>query len=146
MKYKNVPLEVSLHMRYLHQDMGMKARDIIKKYPQYSKSSIYHHVNKSLKVVKEQNNKGGRTTKMSVRDQRILRKYVYRLCETDRTFTSKKLQLESGITSITNRTFRYYLNKLGFRYLQTRKKSLLSSNDLQNRLKFAKQMLKNCVD
>ena len=44
---------------------------------------------------------------MSVRDQRILRKYVYLLRETDRTVTSKKLQLELGITSITNRTFRY---------------------------------------
>ena len=120
MKYKKVPLEVSLHMRYLHQDMGMKTRDI-KKYPQYSKSSIYRHANKSLGVVKEQKNKGGRPTKMSVRDQRILRKYVYR----------------------TNSTFRYYLNKLGFRYLQTRKKGLLSSNDLKDRLKFAKQMLKN---
>ena len=107
MKYKKAPLEVSVHMRYLHQDLGIKTRAIIKKYPQYSKSSIYRHANKSSGVVKEQKNKGGRPTKMSVRDQRILRKYVYLLRETDRTVTSKKLQLELGITSITNRTFRY---------------------------------------
>ena len=116
-KYKKIPLEVSVHMRYLHQNMGVKTRDIIKKYPQYYKSSNYCHGNESLGVVKEQNNKGGRPTKMTVTDQRIIKKYVYQLRESDRTFTSKKLQLESGITSITNRTFRYYLNKLGFQYL-----------------------------
>ena len=62
MKYKKVLLEVSVHVqvRYLHQDMGMKTRDIIKRYPQV--------------VVKEQNNKSGRPTKMTVRDQRIIKK------------------------------------------------------------------------
>ena len=62
MKYKKVLLEVSVHvhMRYLHQDMGMKTRDTIKKYPQV--------------VVKEQNNKSDRPTKMTVRDQRIIKK------------------------------------------------------------------------
>ena len=57
--------------------MGMKARDILKKYPQYSKSSTYRHVNKSLGVVKEQNNKGDRPTKMTARDQPVIEKYVY---------------------------------------------------------------------
>ena len=89
--------------------MGMKARDILKKYPQYSKSNTYGHVNKSLGVVKEQKNKGGRSTKMTVRDQRIIKKYVYRSHESDRTLTSEKLQLKSDATSISNRTFRYYL-------------------------------------
>ena len=68
MKYKKVPLEVSVRMTYLHQEMGMKTRDITKKYPQYSTLSKYRHANKSLHVVKEQKNKGGRLTKMTVRD------------------------------------------------------------------------------
>ena len=53
MKYKKVHLEVSVHMRYLHQDMGMMIRDTIRKYPQYSKSNTYRHANKSLGVAKE---------------------------------------------------------------------------------------------
>ena len=92
--------------------------------------------------MKEQKNKGDRPTKMTVRDQQIIKKHVYQLHESERTFTSKKLQLESGITSIFNRTFRYYLNKLGFQYFQTQKKGLLSLVDLKNRLKFAKQNAK----
>ena len=55
-------------MTYLHQEMGMKTRDITKKYPQYSTLSTYRHAHKSLHVVKEQKNKGGRPTKMTVRD------------------------------------------------------------------------------
>ena len=53
MKYKKVPLKISVHMRYLHQDMGMIIRETMKKYQQYSKSSTYRHANKSLGVVKE---------------------------------------------------------------------------------------------
>ena len=90
--------------------MGMKTRRILKEYPQYSKSSAYFHVDKSLGVVKKQKNKGGGPTKMTVRDQPVITKYVYRLHESDRALTSEKLQLESGATSsISNRTFRYYL-------------------------------------
>ena len=68
MKLKKVPLEVSVRMTYLHQEMGMKTRDITKKYPQYSTLSAFRHAHKSLHVVKEQKNKGGRPTKMTVRD------------------------------------------------------------------------------
>ena len=139
---QKVPFEVFVHTRYLHQDMGMTTRDIIKKYPQYSKSSTYRHANKSLGVVKGQKNKGCRPSKMIVRDQWVIKFYVYRLRESDRTFTSKRLQVESGITSISNRTFRYYLNKSGFRYLETQKRGLLPSSDLKNQLKFKKKKKK----
>ena len=66
-------------------------------------------MNKSLGVVKEQNNKGGRPTKMTIRDQSIIKKYVYWSDESDRTLTSEELQLESGATNISNRTCKYYL-------------------------------------
>lgn len=60
-------------------------------------------------VVKEQNNKGGRPTKMTIRDQSVIKKYVYWSDESDRTLTSEELQLESGATNISNRTCKYYL-------------------------------------
>ena len=60
-------------------------------------------------VVKEQNNKGGIPTKMTVRDQSVIKKYVYWSDESDRTLTSEELQLESGATNISNRTCKYYL-------------------------------------
>ena len=66
-------------------------------------------MNKSLGVVKEQNNKGGRPTKMTIRDQSVIKKYVYWSDESDRTLTSEELQLESGATNISNRTCKYYL-------------------------------------
>ena len=56
MKYKKVPLEVSVPVSYLNEIMGMKTRDIIKNCPQYSKSRTYGHAKKSLGVVKEQKN------------------------------------------------------------------------------------------
>jgi len=42
--YFKISLEVSLYLRYLHQDKGVPGKKLVKKYPKYSKSSIYHHM------------------------------------------------------------------------------------------------------
>ena len=36
-----VPLEVFLHLRYLHQDKGTREKVLLKMYPKLSKTSIY---------------------------------------------------------------------------------------------------------
>ena len=38
---KKIPLEVTIYMRYLYYDEKIKAKEIVKRYPEYSKTSIY---------------------------------------------------------------------------------------------------------
>ena len=44
---------------------------------------------------------------------------------------------------VSNRTIRRYLNRNGFKYLQARKKGLISDKDKRERLKFARSMRRN---
>ena len=49
-RYKKMPLDVSIHIRYLHQDMGVGGVDLCKRYPNFSKTSIYRHMTKKLGI------------------------------------------------------------------------------------------------
>ena len=43
-----VPLEVSLHLTYLHQDKGIREKELLKMYPKLSKTTIYRHAKKPV--------------------------------------------------------------------------------------------------
>lgn len=42
-RYKKLPIEVWIHVRYLHQDKGEKIVDICKRYSHLPKTSIFRH-------------------------------------------------------------------------------------------------------
>ena len=79
-----------------------------------------------------------------MRQKRSIIQNINILREENSNFTSKKLLLSSGINrnDISPRTVRRFLNKNGYHYLQTRKKGILSKNDVRKRYKFAKMMRK----
>ena len=64
------------------------------------------------------------------------------LRRTGKSFNSKRIQADSGIKHASNRAIRRTLNKHGYFYLQSRKKGLLSVNNLKLHVKFARKMLK----
>ncbi len=43
-QYNNIPLSASLEMRELHQKKGLKGKELVKRYKQYSKTQIYRHM------------------------------------------------------------------------------------------------------
>ena len=142
-KYKKIPLQVSVHLRYLHQDKGERLCELIKRYPQYSKSSIHRHsilpvgdVKKDLRHVNK-----GRPLKLSARDNRNIISTLNKLRETVGDFSSMDIQRESGIKKqeASNRTIRRLLRGNGYKYSQCRKKGLLLKSDLSARLKFARK-------
>ena len=36
--------DVSVHLRYLYQDKGVKCSELCKRYPEYPRSTIRHHM------------------------------------------------------------------------------------------------------
>ena len=42
-KYKKIRMDVSIYVRYLHQDKGEDLKDLILRYPEYSKTSLHSH-------------------------------------------------------------------------------------------------------
>ena len=71
---QRVPLELSIHWRYLHQDARKSCLEITKmrSYGKYSKATICRHMKKSigdLAVDKREENQG-RLPKLSIRQKR----------------------------------------------------------------------------
>ena len=78
-----IPLEVSLHLRYLSQDKGETLVDLCKRYPKYSKTSIFRHSKKPIGDTKPDrrvnNKKAGRKKLLTDRDVRQLNNSLVKL-------------------------------------------------------------------
>ena len=133
-----VPLDVSIHWRYLHQDVGKTYSEISKmrSYWKYSKATICRHMKKNIGdlVVDNQGrisvkNNQGRPPKLSVRQKR------------DGKLLCKKVMVKAGIPpSITEETVRRVLRKTGLKWTRVQRKGILTKNDLKLRLKFARKV------
>ena len=142
-----MPLEVSLLLRYLHQELGETLNRLQELYPQYKRTTIYRHMKKPMAEVSERDRPGGtggRPRKGSARDKRKLVNALMKLRETEGNFSATDIQREVGIpeSQMSNRTVRRYLNKMGYRVSQCRRKGILLKEDLVKRLAFAKKCKK----
>jgi hypothetical protein len=67
-----VPKETSIYMRYLFQDKGLRGNELLKRFPKYSKATIYRHAKLPINDVatfdKGKHSKG-RPRKLSIRDE-----------------------------------------------------------------------------
>lgn len=144
MKYKRMPLAVSVHLRYLHQDLGLKGKDLVKRYPEYPCRTIYYHMKLPIcqERVDRRHNNPGRPRKLSLRDERKLVAQINKLRRTAGVFNSKHIQEAAGISekSVSNRTVRRRLNKLTYKYLQCRRKGQVTPKDMKKRLHFARKV------
>ena len=81
-----------------------------------------------------------RVEKINSRNKRILRQTLLTLHKNVNHFTSRRVHFDSGMEHVSNRTVHHYINKLGFYYLRSRKKGLLSVKYLKLRRKFCQKI------
>ena len=135
--------ELSIYLRYLQQDQNLSNRTLTRRYPQFSLPTIWRHTTKKIEVhLKQTKGKGERKHKLSLRDERPMIRSLYYARKQDGNFTSKRIKLYSGVSSVHDRTVRRVLNKYGYHFRQARLKGLLTENDLKLRMKFAKDIKK----
>jgi len=142
---KAIPLEHSVEMRVMYQIGGLRGEKLLKRFPQYSKAAIYKHakkeINATTKSIEDKRHVlKGRNRTLTARDCRKILRAVIRLREIVGTFTLRKIQLEAGLNHLSNRTFRRYLNRVGYYYLRSRKKGLSTKNDIKKRMKFCRNV------
>ena len=140
--YKPVPLDVSIHLRYLHQDLGLTGPALMKRYRQYSRASIFRHMKKRTGdvVADKRRQNSGRPRLLSARDKRSILKQVPLLRKSKGgNFRFKDIRDGSGIRSdISDITVRRILYNAGYGFLIAPRKGILNANDTQIRLKYAK--------
>ena len=144
-KLTKIPLPVSIRIRYLFQDKGVRGKELIKMFPKYSRRSIYRHASKPIDAVADDKRKQnpGRPRKLSTRDTRAIIREIPRLRESVGSFTTKRLKVATGIGDrVCDETVRRALKDADYGYYHSRKKGLLKANDLRERLKFSKKVKK----
>ena len=93
--------ELSIYLRYLHQDQNLSIRSLSRRYPQFSLQTNGRHATKKIEVYpKQTKGKGGRKTKLSLRDERSkIRPLPYKRKQ-DGNFTLKRIKLYSGVSGL----------------------------------------------
>ncbi|XP_020908732.1 uncharacterized protein LOC110250293 [Exaiptasia diaphana] len=121
-------------------------RSIGKKY-NISKTSAHRFVKEKVRILYPktvETKRRGRKRKLSERDVRQLDRAVKDLRRNNVNFTAMDVVKHAGFKGdeAHKRTFTRYLNSLGYKYLITRRKGLLSDVDKTKRLQYARAMLK----
>ena len=118
--------EHSAKIRAAYQLSNVRGKKLLKMFPQYSKAAIYKQAKKKPlngdPVFDKRKMNKGRPNKLSVQDERSILRTIPKLREELGNFTSRHVQVESGVTHVSNRTIRNMLNKGGYHYLRSRKK------------------------
>ena len=128
-------------MRYLFQDKGLRGNELLKRFPKYSKATIYRHAKGPIDEVttfdKRKHNKG-RPRKLSIREERNIIRHL-RICRTTvGSFSASRLRAMAGISpDVSPWCIRRTLNRHGYRYLHSRKKGLMTRKDVVRRYRFA---------
>ena len=134
----------SLYMRLLFQEQKLSAAEIKKRFPQYSRATIYRHINRPLtERTDRRSSNRGRPSKLTDQDIRQILRKIPVLRQKQGTFTIKRLRLEAGVNHVSIHTVRRVLKQNGYSYLHSRKKGLLKKKDCQLRMKFARKNLRD---
>ena len=144
-----VPIDVSIHWRFLHQDMGKTWREIQstkKLYRKFSKATISRHMTKRIgdNTIDKRSNNKGRPKKISDRDRRNILRQVEVLRSQGRVnFTVKRVKSMAGLSStVCDETIRLVMKSDGLTLRNAAKKGVLTKADLTKRLKFAKRVVR----
>ena len=145
--YTAMPLDVSLHIRYLTQDLGLRCSEVRKRYPRYSLATIYRHAKANIgdTVIDKRCNNIGRPKVLSQRDKRMIVSQVPKVRrETNGNFTLYDLRKAANVAEhVSGNTVRRVLYNAGYGYRNKRRKGILTEKDVKLRFKFAKYAQKN---
>lgn len=140
---QKIPPDVSVYLRYLYQDLHLRGKALVDRFPRYSRASIYRHAKKPIGVTPEDKRHGnkGRPPILTERDKRCILRELPRIEAEHGSYTVKHVLVETNLyNKVSRRTVGRFLNKQGLRYLHTRKKGLMSRQDLKKRVKFARKV------
>ena len=145
-KYTKVPPEVSVHLRYLYQDAGYTGKQLVQRFKQYSKSSIYRHANiRTKKVVPDRRAQNkGIPPKMSIRLQRSIIRTIPKLRKVyGTTYGMKEIRTDANVPKeISDRSVARVLYRSGYKHRTARQKGVLTEKDMKLRLQFARTACK----
>ena len=110
---------------------------------QYSKVQVYMHANKPINGEAGFDKcklKRSWPKRLRVQDTRSIKCSLLKLRRMEGTFTLKCIQMQAGVTHLSNRTVIKNLNSSGYKYLQSCKKGLMTHKDTKLCLAYYKDI------
>ena len=144
-KLLKVPIQVFIHLWYICQDKGLRGKELLKRYPQYSKVTIYRYPTKPVQVLPQAKTpqRRGRPSKLTDREKQQILVEIKKIRATVGSFATKRLREAAGVqTGLSDETVRHFLHSQGYRYYHSRKNGLITPEDLKRRLKYATEISK----
>ena len=141
--HRVIGAEIRAYFRFLMENNDLKNQDLVRKYNIFCASlyRIQKNENWRLKrnVCGEDIKRRRCPRKFSECDERLLLQQVDVLRRQEGSFTVKRLMLEGGIDArtVSLKTVRRLLHRNGYKYIQARRKGILTAADHERRLKFA---------
>ena len=130
----------SIYIRMLHQDCGIKKTELAQHFPEHAKRSIYRHaILEQMDMADKRKSNKGRPKKLNVHDEQNIIRALKTLRKSTAKFSARNIQEEANLQNVSIKTIRRVLHKHGYKYLQSRKKGLMSQADKSKRLAFARK-------
>lgn len=106
MEYR-ISTKLSIYLKYLHKEGNIGIRELWRRYLSFSLSTIQRQATSDINVniengSKKQGNKRGRKKIIGARGERSLLRALRKNRENGMAFTSKRLQVQSGLTYTSN--------------------------------------------
>ena len=147
---KGVSVRHSAEIAALYQKAGVSRKTLCSMFKQYSPATIYRHTIKPIgqkAPFDSRRNNRGRPKIVSMQDRRATLRAIPKLRKPCGSFTSPSVGLEAGVEfKVSNRTVRRILNEPGYHYFQSRKKGLLTQQDLKDKVKFCRKIRHRKLD
>ena len=146
-RYQKISTRDSIKLAVLHQEQGVSVPDLIKRFAKLKASprSICRHAKKPLDQptlsIDARHNNPGRPKKLTARIERVILRALVQLRAEGAAFTAGRIleQTNLHLEGVNKRDICRCLRRNNYRYLQSRKKGLLSAKDKKLRVTWAKQ-------
>ena len=149
MAYEKVDPRTSAEIKILYQRHNVRGRDLVRYFPRMSRANIYKHARRPLGTEYSDKRKGNprRPRTITGKLARLIMRQVQKYMADGESFCSKDLQVMTSTTDMmNNRTLRRELNRNGLKYLHLRKKGVLTEEDHEKRMKFARKCKRILTD
>ena len=97
-----VPIDVSVYILYLYQDKGIRGKELLDRFPKYSKATVYQHSKRTINgehLHDKRKQNQGRPPILNQRDKRNIFRQIQVLRESEgASFTVNIIRVAAGIT------------------------------------------------
>lgn len=138
---RKISAEQKAFVKFLRQEGDVPVKEIVHRCG-ISRATIYRWL-KSTNQSIQNSKKRGRPRLISEREERTIRRTITRLRKQEGNFSCQKIRAGSGLHHVSLWTVNRTLKRMGYAFLEARRKGILLEKDFKERVQFARKVKRN---